>query len=157
MSSVELLDFAAFMKGRGYDISDDIAKFYISLNPEKYEDLIMATVSDVTNIPISQMKSKSRKREIVYARAICCKMLKEYTSLSLNSIGLILGGRDHSTVIHALETHENIVWQDYEFKLQSEKCNNIINTVYLQRELKMCIQKGEGLNNQLNNLQNTGE
>ena len=155
MSSSELAKFAKFMKRRGYDISEDVNKYYTSLNPMQYQDLIISTVSEVTKISIDQIRSKSRKREIVYARSICCKMLKEFTSLPLKSIGLLMGGRDHSTVIHALEAHENIAWQDYEFKLQSEKCRNIINTVYLQRELEMALQKGEGINKEFEGLQNS--
>ena len=161
MNSVELLDFAAFMKSRGYDITEDIGKYYTTLNPQKYEDLIMSTVSDVTNISIEQMKSKSRKREVVYARNICCKLLKEFTSFSLKSIGLILGGRDHSTIIHAIGSYDNIIWQDYEFKMKAEKCHNIINTIYLEvyvkSQIEMSIKKTEQLNNQLNNLQNTAK
>ncbi len=66
-------------------------------------DYIQKTVSEFFKISIDQLKDKTRKKEIVMARQIAMYFSKEYTNLSLKSIGYHFGGRDHSTVIHAVQ------------------------------------------------------
>jgi len=51
---------------------------------------------------------KSRKRELVYIRAIYYKLCKEFTFDSLDKIGKTIG-KDHATVIHGLKLFENII------------------------------------------------
>ena len=55
------------------------------------------------------MKAKSRKRELVHPRQVAMYLAKEKTDLSLKSIGYHFGGRDHSTVIHAVQTISDLV------------------------------------------------
>lgn len=72
------------------------------------------------------MKSKSRKRNIVTARQMCMYFLRTNLSLTLNEIGRITGGRDHTTVIHSINLIksqlsipvENAVKSDYEKLIQ---------------------------------------
>lgn len=54
----------------------------------------------------SIMRTSSRKREIVDRRHIAMKLLNE-TNITLTQIGILCGGRDHSTVIHALHAFED--------------------------------------------------
>ncbi|MFT4033229.1 MAG: chromosomal replication initiator protein DnaA [Siphonobacter sp.] len=66
-------------------------------------ETIMEGISDHYRISIADLKGKSRKKEIVLPRQIAMYFAKEYTDLSLKSIGYHFGGRDHSTVIHAIQ------------------------------------------------------
>jgi chromosomal replication initiation ATPase DnaA len=52
-----------------------------------------------TSIP--EISKKSRKKELVHVRHIAMYLLYTHTSLSLASIGKILGNYDHTSVIHA--------------------------------------------------------
>ena len=61
------------------------------------------------------MKDKTRKREIVVARQVSMYLAKEYTNMSLKSIGSHFGGRDHSTVIHAIQSINNLMETDKKF------------------------------------------
>lgn len=65
--------------------------------------LILKSVADFYNIPISDILKRSRKKEIVRPRQIAMFLLREETKSSFPEIGAKLGGRDHSTVIHAYE------------------------------------------------------
>jgi len=65
-------------------------------------DYIQKFVADHFGVTIDSLKAKTRKREIVVARQVAMYFAKEYTNLSLKSIGFHFGSRDHSTVIHAL-------------------------------------------------------
>ncbi len=65
--------------------------------------LILKSVSDFYNISPSDLIKRSRKKEIVRPRQIAMYLLREETKSSFPEIGQKLGGRDHSTVIHAYE------------------------------------------------------
>jgi chromosomal replication initiator protein len=61
-------------------------------------------VSEYFGLTVDDLKDKTRKKEIVIARQIAMYFAKEYTGFSLKSIGYHFGGRDHSTVIHAIQS-----------------------------------------------------
>ena len=53
-------------------------------------------------------------RSLVVPRQIAMYITKELTNLSLKSIGYHFGGRDHSTVIHAIQTVSDLMASDKE-------------------------------------------
>lgn len=63
-------------------------------------------VCDYFGIDPNKVREKTRKQEIVEARQIAMFLTKKFTKSSLKTIGLHFGGRDHSTVIHAISTIE---------------------------------------------------
>jgi len=67
-------------------------------------DTIQEIVADYFKVTIADLKSKSRKKEVVYPRQLAMFLAKEYTDLPLKSIGYHFGGRDHSTVIHSIQS-----------------------------------------------------
>ncbi len=79
-------------------------------------DYIQKTVSEYFKIPVDLLKAKTRKKEIVMARQLAMYFSKEYTSHSLKTIGYHFGGRDHSTVIHAVQTVNDMYDTDQSFK-----------------------------------------
>ena len=83
---------------------------------------ILVLISDVLQIPMAEIRSANRKRNLVMARHITCYFARKYTSASLHEIGANLN-RDHTTVIHSVKTVENIK----EYGLDSEK--NLIKKI----------------------------
>jgi chromosomal replication initiator protein len=79
-------------------------------------DFIQKTVADYFKVELEAMKSKIKKREIVIPRQTAMYFCKRYTQLTLALIGENFGGRDHSTVIHALESVEDMMKTDANFK-----------------------------------------
>lgn len=77
-------------------------------------DTIIESVTEHFKVRIPDLKGKSRLREIVLPRQIAMYMAKELTNLSLKSIGYHFGGRDHSTVIHAIQTVNDLMDTDKE-------------------------------------------
>ncbi|MDX1639730.1 MAG: helix-turn-helix domain-containing protein, partial [Balneolaceae bacterium] len=63
-------------------------------------------VCEYFGIDTNKVREKTRKQEIVEARQIAMYLAKQFTDSSLKTIGLHFGGRDHSTVIHAIQTVE---------------------------------------------------
>ncbi|MEZ4901515.1 MAG: chromosomal replication initiator protein DnaA [Spirosomataceae bacterium] len=75
-------------------------------------DTIQENVADFYDITVADLKGKSRKKELVYPRQVAMYFAKELTDLSLKSIGYHFGGRDHSTVIHAVQTISDLMETD---------------------------------------------
>jgi chromosomal replication initiator protein len=84
-------------------------------------EFIQKLVCDYFTIPVEMVKSKTRKREIVQARQISMYYAKDLTKSSLKTIGMHFGGRDHSTVIHACQTVNDLMETDKKFKADIEE------------------------------------
>ena len=91
-------------------------------------DFIQKTVADYFNIELEVMKSKVKKREIVIPRQVAMYFCKRFTQLTLQLIGENFGGRDHSTVIHALESVEDMMKVDQNFKNQVDELYKKLKT-----------------------------
>jgi chromosomal replication initiator protein len=65
-------------------------------------DNIQKTVADFYKIKIADMYSKRRPASIAKPRQIAMYLAKELTQKSLPEIGELFGGRDHTTVLHAV-------------------------------------------------------
>lgn len=76
---------------------------------------IQRIVCQYFDIPENYIRAKNRKQEVVIARQFAMYLCKEITSSSLKTIGLHFGGRDHSTVIHAIQTIEDLVRSDKKY------------------------------------------
>ena len=84
---------------------------------------IMEYTSQIFGLPVDQLRAKSRKKDIVQARQAAMYLSKQLTNHSLVTIGLHFGGRDHTTVIHALECVAERLKNDtaYRQKIESMK------------------------------------
>jgi chromosomal replication initiator protein len=65
--------------------------------------LIIETVSRYFDLRPEEFKSQKRNRNISFPRQIAMYLCRDLTDLSLPKIGDEFGGRDHTTVIHAIE------------------------------------------------------
>jgi len=79
-------------------------------------DDISKAVCAYLNIAENKIREKTRKKEIVLARQLAMYFSKELTKSSLKTIGLHFGGRDHSTVIHACNSIEEMKNKDSSMK-----------------------------------------
>ncbi len=77
-------------------------------------DTIIEAITEYYKVRTPDLKGKSRLREIVLPRQVAMYLAKELTNLSLKSIGYHFGGRDHSTVIHAIQTVNDLMDTDKE-------------------------------------------
>ncbi|HUP75007.1 MAG TPA: chromosomal replication initiator protein DnaA [Acidimicrobiales bacterium] len=65
--------------------------------------LILDKTSDMFGFPIEEITGQSRRRPLVTSRQIAMYVTRELTDLSYPAIAREFGGRDHTTVIHAVE------------------------------------------------------
>jgi chromosomal replication initiator protein len=75
-------------------------------NPKKRQvtpEKIAKAVSEYYGVALDQLRGQKRDRAIVTPRQIAMFLMREETDVSLLRIGAELGGRDHSTVLHACD------------------------------------------------------
>ena len=75
-------------------------------------DYITKIVCEYYSVDENKVREKNRRKEVVLARQVAMFLSKQLTKSSLKTIGLHFGGRDHSTVIHAQSTIEDMIKQD---------------------------------------------
>ena len=63
---------------------------------------IIIKVAKYFQIEIADLKGKSREQRLVIARQIAMFILREDSQMNLTTIGLLFGGRDHTTVLHGI-------------------------------------------------------
>jgi chromosomal replication initiator protein len=104
------------------DLAKEVLKNIIKeIQSDVSVDFIQKTVSEYFKVNLESLKSKIKKREIVIPRQVAMYFCKRYTQLTLALIGENFGGRDHSTVIHALESVEDMMKTDANFKLSVDE------------------------------------
>jgi chromosomal replication initiator protein len=106
------------------EFTNEALKDYIKLNPYSSNDIgsIQKAVADYYKITVEVLKGKKRSNNIAYPRMIAMYLSRMLTDESFPRIGLEFGGRDHSTVIHAVDKIESDLRENGELK-------NIINEI----------------------------
>lgn len=98
---------------------------------------IQKVVADFYQIKITDMRSRKRQQSIVLPRQIAMSLARDLTTFSLPAIGEAFGGRDHTTVMHALEKIEKLKNEDVElvqnYALLSSMLSNWINNIKDER------------------------
>jgi chromosomal replication initiator protein len=69
-------------------------------------DDIVEKVCDHYGVAQQHVFSKSRKRDYVLVRQVSMYLAQKYTKMPASRIGQLIGGRDHSTVLHSCNTVE---------------------------------------------------
>ena len=112
----KVLAYASF---HGRPIEMDLAKEALkdligAVNRQITVENIQKTVADYFKIKVADLYSKKRTRQIARPRQVAMWLAKQLTSQSYPSIGEAFGGRDHTTVLHAVRTIESLRAKDNE-------------------------------------------
>ena len=87
-------------------------------------DDILEKVCNHYNVSQQNVFSKSRKRDYVMVRQISMYLAQKYTKMPASRIGQLIGGRDHSTVIHSCSTVEQRLKVDKSFSAELTSIEN---------------------------------
>ncbi len=74
-------------------------------------EAIKAEVAAAYRIPVNEIESPSRKKELVHARQIAIYLSRELTETSFPSLGRSFGGRDHTTIMHSYQKMQELLRQ----------------------------------------------
>lgn len=89
-------------------------------------DNIIKTVADYYKIKVSDIHSKRRSRSVARPRQVAMALAKELTNNSYPEIGNSFGGRDHTTVIHAVKKVQELKKDNSDI---SQDYKNLIRTL----------------------------
>jgi chromosomal replication initiator protein len=112
----------AYASMQGMPISVDLAQAVLSnvlYSPRKRAitpERIAIAVSDYYDVDLEALRGQKRDRAIVVPRQIAMYLMREETDVSLLRIGAELGGRDHSTVLHACKKIDEEVARNEELR-----------------------------------------
>ncbi|MCF6154038.1 MAG: chromosomal replication initiator protein DnaA [Candidatus Brocadia sp.] len=109
-------------------ITLDLAKKviqYLSGNKKTISiEAIIEAVSKRFHVTVSQLQSKRRTRSLALPRQIVMYLSRKLTNMSLVEVGGYIGGRDHSTVIHADEKIKQMLKKDKNLLFVLQKLEN---------------------------------
>ncbi len=93
------------------DIDIDTARTALGADPVETAapvtiECVVDAVTNYYDVSLTSLQSKRRQRSIALPRQICMYLARHHTRYSLEEIGGYFGGRDHTTVLHAVRTVE---------------------------------------------------
>ncbi len=92
-------------------------------------DEIQRRVGEVFGVKPLDLRSKTRTKAVAFPRQVAMYLARQLTSESFAEIGRGFGGKDHTTVLHAVNKIEALLQEDPKFR---RTLDNIINTLRLE-------------------------
>jgi len=89
-------------------------------------DLVQRVIAETHNLSVTDLKGKKRTQAITLPRQIAMFLIRELTEYSTTEVGMEFGGRDHTTVMHAVQKIEDKIRTEPSFEI---KIQNLIRTV----------------------------
>ncbi len=99
----------------------------IEKNKEITIEEIQKNVAAYFSVKVSDLKSAKRLKALVIPRQIAMYISRQLTSYSYPEIGDRFGGKDHSTIIHAIKKIEKQIEEDYQLKITIENLKNSLS------------------------------
>jgi chromosomal replication initiator protein len=90
---------------------------------------IQRRVGEVFGIKPHDLRAKTRTKAVAFPRQVAMYLARQLTSDSFADIGKSFGGKDHTTVLHAVNKIEALLQEDPKFR---KTLDNIINTIRLE-------------------------
>jgi chromosomal replication initiation ATPase DnaA len=106
---------------------------YVTINdvvvPENVKE-ILTIVANQLGVNVNDIIAKTRIQQAVIARSILINVLRDKYDMPFTKIGVILGNRDHTTMIHHVKMKfnkehfwkpENVIWNRYKYVMDNVK------------------------------------
>lgn len=106
---------------------------YVTINdvvvPENVKE-ILTIVANQLNVNVNDITAKTRIQQAVIARSILINVLRDKYDMPFTKIGVLLGNRDHTTMIHHVRMKinkehfwkpENVIWNRYQYVMDTVK------------------------------------
>lgn len=106
---------------------------YVTINdvvvPENVKE-ILSIVANQLGVNVNDIIAKTRIQQAVIARSILINVLRDKYDMPFTKIGVILGNRDHTTMIHHVKMKfnkehfwkpENVIWNRYKYVMENVK------------------------------------
>jgi chromosomal replication initiator protein len=80
-------------------------------------------------VKLTDLLGKRRHKSVALPRQVCMWLARRHTRYSLEEIGGYLGGRDHTTVLHAIRTVDTRQIQDERLKADVDRLQQVLRFV----------------------------
>ena len=107
---------------------------YPNKNKEITPSLILNVVAEHFGVKIENIVSKNRTAEVAMARQVVMYLCREMTDSSLQEIGKILGGRDHTIIMHGVDKISDEINKNEDLKNKIDIIKKKINPFYACNE-----------------------
>jgi len=94
------------------DLARQVIPAHLRVRHDLTIDQIVEAVTSHFNVKVTELQSKRRNKTLALPRQVCMFLARQLTRWSLEEIGGYFGGRDHSTVLHAIKTIQTGVTED---------------------------------------------
>lgn len=126
-----LIRVSAFASLVGSEITVDLVKEVLkNILPDTSRHLtvesIQKLVADHYHIKLAELKSSRRLKTLTGPRQIAMYLCRKYVKSSFPELGLKFGGKDHSTVVHAVQKIEKKISEDPGFKKEVDSLEKIL-------------------------------
>lgn len=99
------------------DLAKEVLKnIFTDIKPKLSVESIQTKVADYYNLRISDLKSKRRHKNLAVPRQIAMYLCKTYLTVSFPELGTKFGGKDHTTVMHAVSKIKRCLDNDVSIK-----------------------------------------
>lgn len=115
----------------GSEISLDLAKQLLrNIIKEPSSSITTDAIQDAVarhfSIRVSDLKSKERSQRVALPRQITMYLIRKYCDKSFPDIGIILGGKDHSTILHGVKRIAQGIEKDPDIRRHVEEIQNVL-------------------------------
>lgn len=130
-----LIRVMAFASLTGNEVTVELAQKVLHRTPQAKAirtdlETVVHGMSGYYPYSLNDLRSKSRSKDLSFARQIAMFLMKKVTDKSLRDIGEFLGGRDHSTVMHALSKIDQQCKADGDLETKIKKMeHDILNSI----------------------------
>jgi chromosomal replication initiator protein len=116
-----LTRMVAFCSMTGREMSVDLAQDVLSELWGEEEKIItieqiQRKAAEFFGIKLSDMRAKTRTKAVAFPRQVAMYLARQLTHASLTEVGRAFGGKDHTTVLHAVEKIQTMIQNDPKFK-----------------------------------------
>jgi chromosomal replication initiator protein len=127
-----LTRMVAFCSLSGREMSVDLAQEVLSDLWGEEERIITVEhiqrkASEFFGVKLSDMRAKNRTKAVAFPRQIAMYLARQLTHMSLAEIGRAFGGKDHTTVLHAVDKIQALLREDPKFKKTLDTLTQSIN------------------------------
>ena len=125
-----LKQIALWCRMHGTKPDEDAVSSAVSVVGEREEVSLASigtTVARYFRLKITEVRSSSRKQNLVRARSLGMFLARKMTAKSMHQIGEYFGGRDHTTVLHAIRKTELLLETDTELQLAAAEIREKFN------------------------------
>ncbi|OYD16482.1 hypothetical protein CH330_02675 [candidate division WOR-3 bacterium JGI_Cruoil_03_51_56] len=103
------------------EVAEEALKGLVAFPEPLDQNSIISTVAEQFGVTVIEIKGTRRTKQLALARQVAMYLLRKMLSPSLKEIGFCFGGKDHTTVMHAINKVERLKTQDVSFAARLEK------------------------------------